>query len=183
MSRLRIFAVDKPSAAMLSTEEVEAIAAELAPIGVRFSRWPAAHNLLPGAASEQVLAAYQTEIDALMQSGGYTSVDVVSMHPAHPNVAVLRQKFLSEHTHAEDEIRFFVGGSGLFTIRTDTQVFEVKCEANDLIHVPAGTRHWFDMGAAPFFIAIRVFGNPEGWVAQFTGDEIAERFPRFESIS
>lgn len=181
MSRLRVFEVNSPNVATLSTEEVNAIAAELSPIGVRFSRWPAALTLEQGAAPETVLAAYKTDIDALMQSGGYTSVDVVSMHPEHPNLSVLRQKFLSEHTHAEDEIRFFVGGSGLFTIRTDTQVFEVKCEANDLIHVPAGTRHWFDMGAAPFFIAIRVFGNPEGWVAQFTGDEIAERFPRFES--
>jgi 1,2-dihydroxy-3-keto-5-methylthiopentene dioxygenase len=109
------------------------------------------------------------------------SVDVVSMHPAHPTKDALRTKFLAEHTHAEDEIRFFVGGCGLFTIRTETQVFEVKCEANDLIHVPAGTRHWFDMGAEPFFIAIRIFRNPEGWVANFTGDAIAERFPRLEA--
>jgi len=180
MSRLRIFAVDLPGAATIRTENIDEIAAALLPIGVRFSRWPAAQALEQGAEPAAVLAAYKTEIDALMQSGGYSSVDVVSMHPAHPNVDQLRQKFLSEHTHAEDEIRFFVGGSGLFTIRTDTQVFEVKCEANDLIHVPAGTRHWFDMGAAPFFIAIRVFGNPEGWVAQFTGDAIADRFPRFE---
>jgi 1,2-dihydroxy-3-keto-5-methylthiopentene dioxygenase len=34
------------------------------------------------------------------------------------------------------------------------------------------------MGPEPHFVAIRVFTNPAGWVANFTGDEIAARFPR-----
>lgn len=181
MSRLRIFDVHTPDVAQSSTELAEAITAALAPIGVRFSRWHTDHTLAQGAEQGAVLAIYEKEINALKQSGGYTSVDVVSMHPAHPNKDSLRQKFLAEHTHAEDEIRFFVGGCGLFTIRTESRVYEVKCEANDLIHVPAGTRHWFDMGAEPFFIAIRIFGNPEGWVANFTGDDISMRFPRLKA--
>ena len=45
--------------------------------------------------------------------------------------------------------------------------------------MPAGTKHWFDMGASPSFTAVRLFTNPEGWVAQFTGDEIAELFPKY----
>jgi len=36
------------------------------------------------------------------------------------------------------------------------------------------------MGPAPQFTAIRFFDNPKGWVAQFTGDPIAERFPRLD---
>jgi 1,2-dihydroxy-3-keto-5-methylthiopentene dioxygenase len=36
------------------------------------------------------------------------------------------------------------------------------------------------MGAAPDFKCIRLFTNPEGWVANFTGDDIASRFPNFE---
>ena len=47
------------------------------------------------------------------------------------------------------------------------------CEKNDLISVPAHTPHWFDMGSEPNFTAIRIFDNPEGWIAQFTGDDIA----------
>jgi len=60
-------------------------------------------------------------------------------------------------------------------------VYEVSCERGDLISVPAGTRHWFDMGPAPSFVAIRLFINPEGWVASFTGSDIAERFPRLQA--
>jgi 1,2-dihydroxy-3-keto-5-methylthiopentene dioxygenase len=29
-------------------------------------------------------------------------------------------------------------------------------------------------------VAIRLFTNKEGWVANFTGTDIAERFPRME---
>lgn len=92
----------------------------------------------------------------------------------------MRAKFLNEHRHGEDEVRFFVAGRGLFTLHIDDYVYAVLCEKNDLISVPAGTKHWFDMGEHPHFIAIRLFNNPEGWVANFTGEDIANQFPRLE---
>lgn len=46
--------------------------------------------------------------------------------------------------------------------------------------MPAGTPHWFDMSESPSFVAIRLFDNPDGWVAHFTGVDIAQRFPRLE---
>jgi 1,2-dihydroxy-3-keto-5-methylthiopentene dioxygenase len=179
MSRLRIYDAKNPASAQLETRNPLAITARLAEIGVGFERWQADHELAAGASSEAVLQAYRADIDRLMQKGGYQSVDVVSLHPEHPERATLRQKFLNEHTHAEDEIRFFVAGSGLFTIHAHAQVFEIECQKNDLINLPAGTQHWFDMGEAPFFVAIRIFSNPSGWVAQFTGSEIAQQFPRY----
>lgn len=93
---------------------------------------------------------------------------------------MLRRKFLDEHTHSEDEVRFFVAGSGLFSLHLGSQVFEVRCEQGDLISVPANTKHWFDMGPEPSFVAIRLFTNPTGWVAHFTGNQIAIQFPRYE---
>ena len=106
------------------------------------------------------------------------SVDVLSMQPDHPQKEALRQKFLDEHTHSEDEVRFFVEGQGLFCIHKGGRVFLVLCEKGDLISVPEGTPHWFDMGPQPRFTAIRLFTNKEGWVAHMTGDDIASRFPR-----
>ena len=55
--------------------------------------------------------------------------------------------------------------------------------AGDLVRVPAGMPHWFDMGPRPRFTAIRLFTNPEGWVAHYTGSDIARRFPRHEPAS
>lgn len=181
MSRLRIFAPDTARTPLSVLHEHAAIAAELDRVGIRFERWQANAPLPPGAPPEQVIAAYRNDIDRLMQTGGYQAVDVVSLHPEHPDRAALRQKFLNEHTHSEDEVRFFVAGAGLFSLHIGERVFEVLCEAGDLISVPDGTRHWFDMGPAPYFIAIRLFSNPAGWVANFTGDDIAARFPRFDA--
>jgi 1,2-dihydroxy-3-keto-5-methylthiopentene dioxygenase len=49
--------------------------------------------------------------------------------------------------------------------------------------MPDGTRHWFDMGPEPAFTCIRLFTNPEGWVADFTGEDIASRLPRYERLA
>jgi 1,2-dihydroxy-3-keto-5-methylthiopentene dioxygenase len=180
MSRLRIFHESRPDTPEFESREHAAIAERLRGIGVRFERWQAAQPVAPGASQDEVLAAYASDIERLKAEGGYQAVDVVSLNPEHPDRAALRQKFLNEHTHAEDEVRFFVGGSGLFTLHPDERVYEVLCEAGDLISVPANTRHWFDMSEQPYFIAIRLFNNPAGWVANFTGTDIAERFPRYE---
>lgn len=176
MSRLQIFAEDDAATPLLDTSDAADIARALAAAGVRFERWP----LKPLAADGDVLALYADEVARLTAEGGYQSIDVARITPDHPDRAALREKFLSEHTHAEDEVRFFLDGEGLFTLHHDSRVFAMLCGAGDLISVPAGMRHWFDMGAAPRFTAIRLFLNPDGWIAQFTGSDIADRFPRLE---
>lgn len=178
MSRLRIYADDTPEAPIGTWTEHAGIARELRQVGVRFERWEATQPVAPGASQDEVIAAYRTDIDRLMRDEGYQSVDVISLTPDHPDRAALRQKFLSEHTHSEDEVRFFVAGSGQFTLHIDGRIYDVLCEQGDLIGVPDGTRHWFDMSEAPYFVAIRLFTNKDGWVANFTGDDIAARFPR-----
>ena len=54
--------------------------------------------------------------------------------------------------------------------------------AGDLISVPAGTTHWFDMSERPSFVALRFFTREDGWVAEFTGDRIAERYPAMQPL-
>lgn len=178
MSRLRIFDDARPQAPLRECHEHAEIARELAQVGVRFEQWAANQPIAPGASQDEVIAAYRSDIDRLMRDEGYQSVDVISLKPDHPERAVLRQKFLSEHTHSEDEVRFFVAGAGQFTLHIDGRVYDVLCEQGDLIGVPDGTRHWFDMSESPYFVAIRLFTNKDGWVANFTGDDIARRFPR-----
>lgn len=178
MSRLRIYDDSRADAPLSAHTDPAEIARELAAIGVRFEQWEASRPVVPGASQDEVIAAYRSDIDRLMREEGYQSVDVISLRPDHPDRAALRQKFLSEHTHSEDEVRFFVAGAGQFTLHIDGKVYEVLCESGDLIGVPDRTRHWFDMSESPYFIAIRLFTNKEGWVAEFTGDDIAGRFPR-----
>lgn len=181
MSQLTVYAENDPANALVSTDDFGEISEALGDAGVRLERWIADREISADADSETVIATYQAEIDRLVAEGGYQAWDVVSMHPDHPDKEEFRKKFLAEHTHSEDEVRFFVRGQGLFFLRVGDKVCSVLCEKDDLIAVPANARHWFDMGPNPMFTAIRLFNNPEGWVASFTGDDIASRFPRLEN--
>jgi 1,2-dihydroxy-3-keto-5-methylthiopentene dioxygenase len=183
MSELRIYSETDGGAPLGTFTRHADIARELAAIGVRFEQWEAAKPVAPGASQDEVIAAYRADIERLQNAAGYQAVDVISLTPDHPDRVALRAKFLNEHTHAEDEVRFFVAGRGQFTLHIGEKVYEVLCVQGDLIGVPDGTRHWFDMSEQPYFIAIRLFTNKEGWIANFTGSEIAGQFPRLTAQS
>jgi 1,2-dihydroxy-3-keto-5-methylthiopentene dioxygenase len=180
MSKLTVWQDGNPENPERVTESGAEIAGILGAIGVGFERWPT-HALPRDATPDAVLAAYKDEIARLSNAGGYHSADVIRLAKGTPNTDPMRQKFLDEHTHAEDEVRFFVEGSGAFYLRAGGKVHQCICTTGDLIRVPANTRHWFDMGPMPAFTAVRLFTNPDGWVAQFTGDTIARRFPLYAS--
>jgi 1,2-dihydroxy-3-keto-5-methylthiopentene dioxygenase len=177
MSRLTVFEDSNPASLVFISEEAAAIAAELAPIGVQFERWESPVTLTPEDSAEVILEAYRPYLDALMGAKGAGSADVIKLTPDNPAVPELRKKFLAEHIHTEDEIRFFVHGSGHFVMHVEGKVYDALCEQGDLISVPANTKHWFDAGEQPFFTALRVFTDTSGWVAHFTGDGISARFP------
>jgi 1,2-dihydroxy-3-keto-5-methylthiopentene dioxygenase len=177
MSRLTVYDDQRPDAPVLRTEDATAIAAALSGIGVRFERWDSPVALTPDAEAETILEAYRPYLDGLMGPGGAGSADVIRLTPDNPAGPAMRQKFLSEHIHTEDEIRFFVRGSGSFVLHVDGKVFDAFCTQGDLISVPAGIKHWFDAGLKPDFVALRVFQDTTGWTPHYTGDAIAERFP------
>ena len=172
MSALTIYSDKDASKHQWHSTNAAEIAQQLNAKGVRFERWAADRDLGRDPAPETVINA------KLVTEKGYQSWDVISLRADNPQKEALRAKFLSEHTHGEDEVRFFVEGAGLFCLHIGDEVYQVLCEKNDLISVPAGTPHWFDMGSEPNFTAIRIFDNPEGWIAQFTGDDIADGYPK-----
>jgi 1,2-dihydroxy-3-keto-5-methylthiopentene dioxygenase len=177
---LRVFDENQPAAPLRELTNGDEIARELAAVGVRFERWSTDAQLSPGADSAAILAAYRSSVERVQRDGGYETVDVLQLAKGTPNTEPVRKKFLDEHAHTEDEVRFFVAGSGAFYLRLNGHVYQAIFVRGDLLSVPAGTRHWFDMGPDPEFTAIRWFNNQTGWVPQFTGDPIAARFPRYE---
>jgi len=162
-----------------STRDAVAISEFLRQRGIWFDQWAAPVQLAVDADQETVLAAYADVLQPFMAHNGYHVADVININAQTPNYEAVRAKFLSEHTHTEDEVRFFVDGRGLFWFHLDdaSPVFNVLCEAGDLISVPAGTRHWFDAGAEnPHVKAIRIFIDMSGWVPHYTGSEIARTY-------
>ncbi|MEY4802323.1 MAG: Acireductone dioxygenase [Cyanobacteriota bacterium] len=184
MTLLQVFGTGPAASASpnLSSSDPAAIAATLAPMGIGFERWQVQGGLAPEADPAAILAVYATEIARVQAGGSYPTVDAIRLTPNHPDRQALRQKFLAEHTHSEDEVRFFVEGRGLFCLHIGDLVLQLLCEAGDWISVPAGTKHWFDMGPEPHFCALRFFDNPAGWVAEFTGDQIADHYPRLDDL-
>jgi 1,2-dihydroxy-3-keto-5-methylthiopentene dioxygenase len=177
MSQLTVYAVDQKQKPLLVTTDFTAIQQTLEEVGIVVERWQPAVTVEAGDDAEQILTAFDEQISELKQRGGYQQADVISLDPKHPDRVALRKKFLAEHVHNEDEVRFFVAGQGLFCLHIGENVYQLLCEKNDLINVPAKTKHWFDMGPEPNFVAVRLFINPEGWVAELTGNDIAKDFP------
>ena len=186
MSRLSIFpdrtdhADGKAPQPLLVSDDPNTIGEELGLRGIGFERWPVRRAIPQGADQATVLQAFRTDVKRVMTEAGHASVDVLRVTPSHPDKTSLRRRFLREHTHTEDEVRFFVEGRGLFCLHIGRDVLAVQCEQDDLIHIPAGTRHWFEMGEQPQFCVLRFHGTNSEWLATFTGDPIAERFPTLE---
>jgi len=159
-------------------DDADAIRAFLLPHGIQYERWPVEGRIDGDAGPEEILAAYETEVAALKERGGYITADVVNVSPALPNLQEMLDKFNKEHRHAEDEVRFIVRGSGIFYLNPENgdPVYSIEVNAGDLINVPAGARHWFDLCSDRRIVAIRLFREREGWTPLYTGDSIADAY-------
>jgi len=182
MTTLTVYKANDGSVAAAETSDINKITRALAKIDILMERWPV-RPLAKDADSKTVLDAYAPEIQKLNGRYNFVTVDAIRLLPNATNAKEMREKFLSEHTHDDDEVRFFVEGSGAFYIRKEDLVYQIVCTQGDLISVPRGTRHWFDTGSPPNFAVVRFFTNPKGWEAVFTGDDVATRVPLYEQAA
>ncbi|HUE80928.1 MAG TPA: cupin domain-containing protein [Pyrinomonadaceae bacterium] len=147
----------------------EAIAECVAAHGIDYERWLPAQTVAVDAPAEEILSAYAKEIDELKARGGYVTADVIDVGPETPGLEVMLAKFNREHWHDEDEVRFIISGHGLFHIHAKSgSVIAIEVEAGDLIRVPRGTMHWFNLCADRRIRAIRLFQNTGGWTPHYT---------------
>jgi 1,2-dihydroxy-3-keto-5-methylthiopentene dioxygenase len=151
--------------------------AHLASIGIGYERWDTSH-ISSETPAEEILESYAKEIDILKQQGGYVTADVVDVFPTTPNLDVMLNKFNREHTHSEDEVRFFLEGNGLFFVRplNGAPVVRIEVGKGDLLRVPAGTTHWFDACENKRFRAIRLFQDPSGWTPYYTDTGVDKNY-------
>ena len=149
----------------------------LAGVGIDYERWRPSHPIPDGAPAEAVLAAYATEIDRLKRAGGYVTADVIDVSPQTPNLDTMLAKFRREHWHDEDEVRFILRGRGVFHIHPrDAPVMAIEVVPGDLIRVPRGTHHWFDLCSERDIRAIRLFQDTSGWTPRYTDTGVDARY-------
>ena len=157
--------------------EPDEIATRLAAIGIQYERWAADRPLAEDASADDVLAAYAGPIATLKAQGGYVTADVIDIHPTTPNIEAMLAKFSREHWHDEDEVRFVVAGRGVFHIHArGAPVVGVEVLPGDLLRVPRGTHHWFDLCSERRIRAIRLFQDQSGWTPHYTDTGVDARY-------
>lgn len=157
--------------------DADEIKAHLASIGIDYERWENTKNVSPDAPAEEILQAYSTELEALKAKGGYVTADVIDIKPDIPNLDAMLDRFRPEHHHDEDEVRFIVKGCGIFHIApVDADVVAVRMTAGDLIRVPRGTHHWFDLDESRTVRAIRLFQDTAGWTPIYTESGLEKNY-------
>jgi 1,2-dihydroxy-3-keto-5-methylthiopentene dioxygenase len=150
--------------------------------GIMIAQWEASKLLANDATQEAILDAYAHELKPFMEKNGYAKSDVINVHPLTENLIAIREKFMKEHTHSEDEIRFFVDGQGKFWFHLDNEeILCVTCERGDFMSVPKNFRHWFDLAPQYFVKAIRIFSNMDGWVANYTDSGVDQNYNKSHS--
>ncbi|AWB68571.1 acireductone dioxygenase [Saccharobesus litoralis] len=180
MSQLIIYKDTLPALAIFnSTDKVE-ISNHLSKVNIVFK--DNSQRTVTSQNKEAILTAHDSVINSIALLTKYKSRDLVSVDESTPNKADLRAKYMFEHTHNEDEVRFFVDGRALFCLHIGSNIYQVICEKGDLISIPKDTAHWFDMGSNPNFSVIRFFMNEKGWIASATGSDIAAHFPTLDQI-
>jgi 1,2-dihydroxy-3-keto-5-methylthiopentene dioxygenase len=159
----------------------------LAARGIEYEQWTPSRVLTEEASAEEVLDAYDRQIGILKERGGYVTADVIDIKADTPNLETMLARFNREHWHDEDEVRFILDGRGLFHINADRlrtdgatagqrSVFVLEVGPGDLIRVPRGTHHWFDLCAERRIRAIRLFQDPSGWTPHYTDTGIDRGF-------
>ena len=150
-------------------DDANEVAAYLAGLGIQYERWQPAHPLPLDASADDVLAAYGKEIERLNAIGGYVTADVIDVHAQTPGLEAMLAKFSREHWHDEDEVRFIIEGHGIFHFHPrQGPVLSLEVAPGDLIRVPGGTWHWFDLCGDKRIRAIRLFKDPAGWAPRYT---------------
>lgn len=153
--------------------DVQEIREYLAPHGIWYENWPVEERLSDNPTDEEILKEFEPEIESLKARGSFVTADVINVNPETPNLDAMLAKFDKEHTHSEDEVRFTVAGRGLFHIHPDNgPVFAVEVESGDLINVPEGTKHWFNLCEEKAIRCIRLFEDMAGWTPEYIEDGV-----------
>ena len=157
-----------------NTEEIREY---LAGIHIDYEIWEPSHPIGSNASNDEILQAYSSDVEKLKSRGGYVTADVINVNPQTPGLDAMLARFNREHVHDEDEVRFIIQGHGVFHVHPkDCAVVAIEVEAGDLIRVPRGTWHWFDLCPDRQIRAIRLFQDPSGWTPVYTESGVDAQF-------
>jgi len=105
-------------------------------------------------------------LNAICEERKYTYRDFVDSSKM-PNLKEKLATFLIEHLHEDEEIRYFLAGSGYFDVRNELEEghpwLRIHGRAGDLIVLPAGIYHRFIPDDRLSFHVMRLFCGAPVW--------------------
>lgn len=180
MSRLSVHHQSSPQIPNKVLGYAEDIASTLAAVGIEFSELPLENRVQAGASEQEVLAALGDPLEQLKRDSDLSKVEVISIDQRHwPREGDEPVELPVEVQADGAQLYLFLAGQGLLSLHIDDFVYGLIGERNALISVPAGIRHWFDLGEFPHCAAIRL-SAASAVMARPSGDAIAADFPRLE---
>ena len=158
-------------------DEPKEAAKYLSELGIVYEKWSSEYSVDGSSTQEEILFAYSKEVEDLKKSGGYTTADVINIDERTPGLDDMLNKFNKEHWHSEDEVRFTIAGRGIFHIHPENgPVIAVEVSKGDLLRVPSGTKHWFDLCEDRNIKAIRLFQDKSGWTPYYVHEGVEGQY-------
>lgn len=103
-----------------------------------------------------------------------------------PNLEDKLKSFFEEHLHDDEEIRFFLNGSGYFDVRdqrnSKDEWVRIELCKGDMIVLPAGIYHRFTADDKRFFHVMRLFQGEPVWTPYNRSKESDDRSSRKQYI-
>ncbi len=158
------------------------IQVELKKVGIDYKTWHTKKEFNKDTSKQDIENLFEKEIKQVLKENNFSSYDIMNINSEMEGLETLKEKFIPEHIHDDNEVRFFIDGAGLFCIHHKNRIYQILCTKGDYIAVPAKVKHWFDMGSKPSFKCIRFFENETGWLAKYTGDSISTQYPLYDKF-
>ncbi|SDA68103.1 1,2-dihydroxy-3-keto-5-methylthiopentene dioxygenase [Pseudomonas sp. NFPP33] len=176
MSSLAVHLHTSPELPNKVLNHADDIASTLAAVGIDYRQMELPAALRPGCEQAEFDAAYGLWLQAFMGKEGHVHQELFNLQRNHPQKLELRARYLDEQVQSSASTWLFLGGFAQLSVHLDGYVYVLQGERGDLLTLPAGTRHWFDLGEEPHLLALRL--SPSEDTPERTGDDIASRFPR-----
>jgi len=151
----------------------------LLPFGIHYDRWAIEGRIDRDATAEEILTAYEPEVTALKQQGGYLTADVVDVKPETPNLDMLPGQIQQGtppcrgrgalHRQGSWPLLHPPGKRRPAVLYRDRRgrLYQRSRRHQALVRPCAGPHH-------PR--AIRLFKDMSGWTPALHGDEIASGY-------
>ncbi|WFS16858.1 acireductone dioxygenase [Pseudomonas sp. 905_Psudmo1] len=176
MSSLAVHLHTSPELPNKVLNHADDIASTLSAVGIDYRQLELPAALRPGCEQAEFDAAYGLWLQAFMGNEGHVQQELFNLQRNHPQKLELRARYLDEQVQSSASTWLFLGGFAQLSVHLDGYVYVLQGERGDLLTLPAGTRHWFDLGEEPHVLAVRL--SPSEDTPERTGDDIASRFPR-----